>query len=111
MGIKEDKDFELMLQQNNHKDIMKALTDIIKKLSREPTEIKVDTDISGIEKAIKKLNMNPELSKLPTSIKLIGEEIIKKIERINIKEKPSEWTHTIERDSEGFIKIVKSKSN
>ena len=81
----EELDFNVLLQEKRHKEIIKILTDILKETSNiDITVPKIDPitmDLSSIEKLISSIN-HPDYSDIPKSIKLIGAEIIKKIDVI-----------------------------
>lgn len=104
MGLKEDKQFALLLKEQNHKELIKKLDSILQALgSSEAAEM----DLTGIERAIKSIQVTstPDNS-VPTAIMALSDVIIKKIEAIqNIEQ---EWTFKVERDSDGFIDIVRA---
>lgn len=108
---KEDIEFNELLKEKRHKDIMTLLTNILKEITNKEFNIETTTlDISKLEKAIKNINIKqPDLSEIPKSITLLGESIVNKIELIK-NDKPKQWIHTIKRDSQGLIKNIISKS-
>lgn len=104
MGI-EDKNFELLLSQKKHNELIVKLDAILKELINNKGEA---MDTQKIEDAIKKMTVKSEIEEIPKSILALSEVIVSKIQELNTKE--SEWTFNIERDSDGFIEVVKAKS-
>jgi hypothetical protein len=107
MEIDTDKDFEALIAQKNHREIIAALGKILNKLSVEQNQPDVVVDTTGIEKVLKTIKNTSVDDKLPSAIKAMGEAITKKLD--NLK-KPDNWTFNIQRDKSGLIKTVTATS-
>lgn len=112
--LEESKEFEMLLAEKRHKEIIGLMNKIIDKLDTPSSNPEVTLDTTNLEKALKSLKMTTEVKaddSVPNSIKAIGDVIVKKIEEIKTEKKPTEWTFDIKRSNNGLIKTVKAKSN
>lgn len=105
MGI-EDKNFELLLSQKKHKELIKKLDSILKELMNTKKE-DLTIDLSGIEKSIEKINIKSQGEDVPKAILALSDVIVSKIQALETKQ-ISEWTFDIKRDNEGYIDTVKA---
>lgn len=106
MGLKEDQEFQVLLQAKNHKELIKKLDGILKELSSNKDK---EIDTSGMEKVISKLKMADELSKTTAAINAMVKVISDKLDER--KQEDKQWTFKIERDSDGFIDVVRANNN
>lgn len=106
----DEKEFEMLLQQKRHTEVIALMTSILAEIGQtKDTEVNVDVDTTKLEKIIAKINTAPDFSEIPNSIKTIGDVIAKKLKAQKYPEPVKDWTHTIQRDGEGLISIVTSK--
>lgn len=110
MGELEDKEFELLLAEKRHKEIIGIMNKMLEMLSKEISANDIQLDTSGIEKAISMLKMKPDDS-IPNSIKKMTEVLSKKLDTLKQEEKPNEWVFTIKRSPTGLIETVRAKTN
>lgn len=99
----EEKNFELLLKEKMHKELIKKLDSILKKIDTNDTSL----DLSGIEVAISQMTVKEEISEIPKSILALSNVILDKIQSIKIQS-PTEWDFVIQRDNNGFIESVKA---
>lgn len=107
MGLKEDKNFELLLREENHKELIMKLDAILKALNSK--EESASLDLSGIEAAIAQMKQPANNKEIPNAILALSDVIVSKISEINQEKK--EWTFKVERDADGFIDVVKATSD
>ena len=96
---------QLLLEEKKHKELIEKLDAILKCINNQSTEV----DMSGVEAAIVALTNKKESDIIPKAILALSDVIISKI--ANIKKEKKEWTFKVERDSDGFIDVVKATSN
>lgn len=99
-----DKNFELLLVQKNHKELIKKLDSVLKELMKTGD---TTLDLSGIEASIAKINVKSKTEDIPKAILALGDVIVKKIKGLE-KKQITEWVFKIERDNEGYIDKVKA---
>ncbi len=107
---KEDIEFQSLLDQKRHKEIIVKMTAMLKELSKLESDPKIVVDTTKIENVLKTLNSSSDLKNIPSSIKAIGDVLSKKIDDIINKKTPTEWIHTIKRDKKGRALTIISKS-
>lgn len=107
MGLKEDKNFELLLREENHRELIKKLDAILQALNSK--EEAAQLDLSGIEASISQLIQPVDNKEVPNAILALSDVIISKISEMNKEKK--EWTFKVERDADGFIDVVKATSD
>ena len=93
----EDLQFDLLLQEKRHKELIKILTAILKNIETADT----DSTKAAIELLLQKTN------DIPSSIQSIADAIMTRIEKMNSKQ--SEWIFDISRDSYGYITTLTAK--
>jgi Asp-tRNA(Asn)/Glu-tRNA(Gln) amidotransferase C subunit len=103
MGI-EEQEFQILLNAKNHKELVKRLDDILKAMGKDK-----EIDTSGIEAVISKLQLAGELEKTTTAINAMVTVIAQKLEER--KQEDRQWTFKVERDSDGFIDVVRATNN
>jgi cell surface protein SprA len=90
-----DIEFELLLKEKRHKELIKLLSKIL-------TNLETDSISKSIELSINKLLDKSINDDLPSSISSIGKIIIDKLEELK-NPKPQEWKFKIIRDNAGYI--------
>jgi len=91
----EEDDFEILLNEKRHKELIDILKKILVNLTQK-------SDTTNIEAILKKVASNSDDS-TPKSIELIGEAIINKIKEINTPQVNKEWKFVVNRNNNGFI--------
>lgn len=109
MEINRNQEFDRLLKEKNHKELIMKLDDILKELSKERGESENEIDISGIEEAINGLQLAEELQKTTTAIDAMVSTIAKKLDER--KEEKKQWTFKVKRDADGFIDVVEATSD
>lgn len=104
-----EENFDTLLKQKNHKEIIGLLSKMLQELSKEGSTSNVIVDTSGIERVIKTLDNASKLDQIPSAIKAIGDAITKKIESLK-DNTPKQWIFDIERNKQGLINKVNAKS-
>ena len=108
MGELTEAEFKRLLEEKaRHKELMSKLTELIgvvmdKEFSPQETTL----DLSSLEKTLSMIQQ-PDYSDIPTSIKAMGDALIKSINKMQRKEVT--WEHEIVRDSQGLTKTIISK--
>lgn len=107
-----DKEFELLLFEKKHKEVISKLNEVLKVFSnieKNISNIEIPkTDVSNIEKILKQIELKSNTDKsVPNSIKNIGEVISNKLEELKEKQVKKEYIFNIERNSSGLINVVK----
>lgn len=112
----QDKEFELLLLQKQHKEMMQAMAAMIEAVSKGLTMPEVKVDTTGIEAVLATLNHHADES-VPKAIKAMEtvlakkvEQLIKKTEEVKKQETPKEWVFTITRDKNDKLKTINAKS-
>jgi len=109
----DDKEFELLLSQKRHSEVMTMMNMILDELVKEsevpPTEVNVEVDTSKIEKIIAKINTAPDFSEIPNSIKAMNKVLEKHFKAMKFPEPVRKWKHTVNRDSQGLYKEIISE--
>lgn len=93
----EDLQFDLLLQEKRHKELIKILTAILKNIETADT----DSTKEAITILLQKTN------DIPSSIQSIADAIMTKIEKLHSTK--SEWIFDITRDSYGYITTLTAK--
>jgi hypothetical protein len=110
----DDKEFELLLSQKRHSELMVMLNKILKELIDQPapqdTEVNVEVDTSKLEKIIAKINTSPDMSEIPNSIKAMGKVIETQFKKMKFPQPVKKWRHTINRDSQGLYDEIISEA-
>ncbi len=101
MGLERD-DFNNLLKEKRHVELIKKLDAILQGLLQEDTSL----DISGIETAIQSITVKEDIQEIPKAILALSDTILSKI--TELQKSPTEWIFDIERDSNGYIDIVKA---
>jgi len=113
MGEIDEKEFELLLSQKRHTELMVMLNKILEELivEAEPTntEVNVEVDTTKLEKIIAKINTSPDMSEIPNSIKAMGKVIETQFKKMKFPEPVRKWKHTINRDSQGLYNEIISE--
>jgi len=110
MGKLSNEEFSLLVKEKQHNQLIVELSNIIKQLdsiaSKESVVIEQKEDnkefLDSINGIMQKLDV---LNEIPSSIKIIGDSIVNKLEENKIKE----WTFVIDRHHDGTIKSVHAK--
>ena len=109
------KEFELMLYEKRHKEVIEVLKSVLESIDRIDfnPEVKISNKIDTkiLEDMVSKIATKNDIEKIPAAIMAIGDVISKKINAIKINAPvvnyPNEWTFTVERDRRGLItKII-----
>lgn len=107
----EDKQFELLLNEKKHKELITILTKILVSLDNNSTPITFDN--SKVENLLTTL-VDKSDDSIPKSITLIGNAIIKKIEELKIIQQPAiklkeQWEFKVNYDDKGYITTIIAK--
>ncbi len=109
MGL-DGKKFELLLQDKMHKELIKKLDSILKKINSNDNSL----DLTSLETAISNISLRKEIEEIPKSILALSDVILNKINDIKTENvvniSPKEWVFDVYRDANGFIDVVKAKS-
>jgi len=97
----EDMEFNLLLNEKRHKELIEVLKKILLKL--ETTSVS-----KAIEVSINKLLDNTAKTDIPSSITAIGKVIVDKLEELKTT-RNKEWKFKIERNDLGYISSVIAK--
>jgi hypothetical protein len=91
----EDIEFDLLLKEKRHKEIIQVLSKILGKLETNSIS-------KSIELSINKLVDKATDEDIPSSISSLGKVIVNKLEELK-NPKPQEWKFKITRDNAGYI--------
>jgi hypothetical protein len=108
-----DKEFELLLSQKRHSELMIMLNKIFEELGKEQesinNEVNVEIDTSKLENIIKTLNNAPDTNDIPKSIQAMGKVLEKHFKAMKFPEPVRKWKHTINRDNQGLYQEIISE--
>ncbi len=103
MALTEEREFQSLLKEKNHKEMINVLTKILIELKTEappPTE--------GLENMLKEIAERPVDKTVPTAINAISKEIVKKLNEIKeaYVPKPTEWKFDVHYTKDDKVDYV-----
>lgn len=106
-------DFNELLLQKRHKEIILILTKILEGIpttieANIPEQKNIIFDTKRIEQILTAIYKKED--NVSASIKTLSDAIVNKLKDITTETKPKEWTHTVIRDNNGLMVSIKSKS-
>jgi len=106
----EAKEFQTLLEDKRHKELIDILKKILVNLNGKTTS----TNNEGVEKLLEVISTKQNDTSIPKSIAAIGNAIIKKIEEIKVAQVnpikvKEEWEFIVKRNSNGFITSIIAK--
>jgi len=102
-----NSEFDRLLNQKYHNQLIAKLDEMLKEVGKEVKSGDVNLDTDRIEELLTLINNSS--NKLPDAIIALSDVITTKLSALQV-ERPTKWEFTIERDSDGFIDIVKAVS-
>jgi len=106
----EAKEFQTLLEEKRHKELIDILKKILVNLNGKTTS----TNNEGVEKLLDVIASKQNDTSIPKSITAIGNAIIKKIDEIKIAQTTpikikEEWEFIVHRNNNGFITSITAK--